>query len=349
MESKKFYNHAIAMLRVVAIFAVIAIHTTTRILEATGYNIEKFPFTLFFNQSLRFAVPLFFLISGFVLELNYREKMHYPTYIKKRASRIILPYLCWSIFYYVFVYHYPLDAKTFLSALLNGDASYQLYFIPTLILFYILFPFFHHLYPLFVKKPFFICLLILELLLLTQDYYFAPIHLAIPIRIALLNFEIFFLGMVASHHEEKILAFVKKWLVLFLLLLLFSPFILYQESRHNFLATRNIDAIYSQWHPSVFLYTLLVCSILFFVFTKVVRVNRALQTVSKLSFFVFFVHVAILYLFWYGVGEGMLKKIGAKQPQETLYELLFFAFVTITSFALGFLFHKIPKLRMLTG
>jgi len=142
-EKQKLYNPIIDILRTISIFAVILVHTTTRTLEASSFALLKIPWTLFLNQIARFAVPLFFMIPGFVLELNYHLHENYLTYLKKRFSRIFIPYLFWSLIYYLFVYYKGRDPN-FISALLRGDASYQLYFIPALLIFYLLFPLIHN-------------------------------------------------------------------------------------------------------------------------------------------------------------------------------------------------------------
>ena len=104
MIKTKTYHEAVDGLRVVAILAVLAIHTTTRTLEASDAQILQFPFTFFVNQAARFAVPLFFLISGFVLEVSFAFHKNYFSYLKKRLSKIFVPYLFWSAIYYSFIY-----------------------------------------------------------------------------------------------------------------------------------------------------------------------------------------------------------------------------------------------------
>jgi surface polysaccharide O-acyltransferase-like enzyme len=134
---------SIDSLRGLAILAVLLIHTTTRSLEASNFNIVGFSWTLFLNQITRFAVPLFIIISGFVLELSYHEESYW-LFIKKRFSKIFVPYTLWSIFYYLLIYNQNHDS--FIRVILTGNASYQLYFIPTLCIFYITFPILHKIY-----------------------------------------------------------------------------------------------------------------------------------------------------------------------------------------------------------
>ena len=98
----RVHDSSIDFLRLISILAVVMIHTTTRTIEASANNLAGFPLTFILNQLSRFAVPLFFLISGFVLELNYSYHSSYFVYLRKRLSRVLFPYLFWSAIYYWF-------------------------------------------------------------------------------------------------------------------------------------------------------------------------------------------------------------------------------------------------------
>src|SRR5690242_5000258 len=97
------HDNTIDVLRLVSILAVLLIHTTTRTLEISHYDLVNNLFTLFLNQASRFAVPLFFLISGFVLEVS-NKPIKYITFLKKRLGKIFIPYIFWSLIYYFLIY-----------------------------------------------------------------------------------------------------------------------------------------------------------------------------------------------------------------------------------------------------
>lgn len=135
----------IDILRAIAITAVIIIH---------AISINIIPFLAFqpqlniligIDQLMRFCVPFFFAISGYLLAGKYlHSKLEFASFFKKRAFRLIPPYLLWSAiiyFYLVYVAHepYPENYNIF-QIIFFGRADYDLYFIPALFYMYLLFP-----------------------------------------------------------------------------------------------------------------------------------------------------------------------------------------------------------------
>ena len=341
------YDQAIDILRIIAILAVIMIHSSTRTIETTGNDLLRIPWTLFLNQISRFAVPLFFMISGFVLELSYSFNTNYFEYLKKRFSRILIPYVFWSFIYFFFVYKN--HSLGFLSSLFGGNASYQLYFIPSLLIFYIIFPFFHKLNKIFANKWVLITLGLLQIFLLSLDYYFHSIHLVFPLAVSLLNFYVFILGMVASHNQGKVKEFVEKRRVLITAITLAFVFYVFFEGKILFYKTSNYLSFYSQWRPSVFLYTLFLGGGLYYVFNKL-KINQSIvKTLAGLSFFVFFVHVWVLEFLWKNVGLNLFQLTEGNIARQLWYDPAFFFLTGLFSFTIAFLIHKIPFVSKITG
>ncbi len=344
-EKQNLYNPVIDILRTISIFAVILVHTTTRTLEVTKYNLLKTPWTLFLNQAARFAVPLFFMISGFVLELNYHLHESYLTYLKKRFSRIFVPYVFWSIIYYFFVYYKNRDPN-FLRSLIFGDASYQLYFIPSLLIFYLLFPFLHKYFKLVGNKWMMIALGLFQLFFLYFDYNIKALPFYYPLNIALLNYFVFILGMSLARNQKIFLNFIKQWkMVLFVGTVLFACLVFF-EGLTGYLATKNYGLFYSSWRPSILVYTLFFAGFMYWVFDRKLKFISIIKIFAKLSFFVFFIHVIILEALWYLIG---VKIFQLRLAQQVWYDPLYFLAVTGISFSIAYLVHKIPYLSKLTG
>src|SRR3989344_3466059 len=293
-------NSAIDAMRLLAILAVVLVHTTTKTLNSTGYDLNVTWWPLLLNQISRFAVPMFFLISGFVLELNYDHHHHYLGFLKKRLSRILIPYIFWSLIYYFLVYRGNLMPLS--TTLLWGGAAYQLYFIPALMIFYLIFPLFHRLYKVLSNPLVLLMLGAVEMRILYQDYFVRDLSYPFPVSIAFMAFFAFILGMVASHYQKQLLTGIKKWLWVIAPVTLGLALGIFWQGKERYFMTLNIHAFYSQWRPSVLLYTLGLSAVLYYWFAVSKRFSGAIGLLSGLAFFVFFFHLIPLELLWGQVG-----------------------------------------------
>lgn len=328
------YNYAVDALRIIAILAVIAIHTTTKNLDLVSHDLKDNLLIFIFNQLVRFAVPLFFMISGFVLELTSSVKINYFTYLKKRLNRIFLPYLFWSAVYYFFIYTY--HSTSYFFNLLDGSAAYQLYFIPSLLIFYLIFPILHQYYSLISQKLVIILLGIIQIAILSYDYYVKSITIFSPVTITLCYFFSFYIGIIASHYQSQIINFVAKTKYSVIALLLISGTFVFLQAYGLYYLNHNYLYFYSQRRTSILIYTLTLGGLFYYIFDKYQIFSNLIKLFSRLSFFVFFFHVIILELF--------LKYVNPNPPV-----LVFFLGVSILSFLVAFLVHKIPYLSKLTG
>ncbi len=93
----------IQILRGLAILGVITIHVTKQkngLLDPLSY---VYIITTFLNLfSLTFSVPLFILISGVVLGLKYKGDFSLSNFYRKRAVKIISPYIIFSLIYILY-------------------------------------------------------------------------------------------------------------------------------------------------------------------------------------------------------------------------------------------------------
>ena len=340
---------SIDLIRIISILAVLVIHTTTRTLEASKYNLVGFPVSIFLNQIARFAVPVFFIISGFVLEYSWDNNLNYFQFIKKRLSKIFIPFVFWSGLYYLFVY--TQNHENFIQVLLKGDSSYQLYFIPTLCIFYMAFPLLHKIYR-YLAMPLVLAFLIVsQLYLLYHDYFVNTFKYSDPIHVALLSYSFFIIGIVAGRNKDKIMNFIQRWKYIIFPATIFSGLYVFWEGRSRYLVTNNYFNFYSQWRPSVLVYSILIALTLFYIFEKVVisQPEAGPPWAGKLSFFVFFVHVAVLESFWSLIGKNLFNQMSQNFFSRGFFDIIFFGVVTGVSFLIAFIIHKIPKLNKITG
>jgi surface polysaccharide O-acyltransferase-like enzyme len=336
---------SIDSLRGLAILAVILIHTTTRTLEASHFNLVGFSWTLFLNQVVRFAVPLFIIISGFVLETSAREE-NYWSFIKRRFSKIFIPYIFWSLFYYLAVYNNNNDSLV--KVFLTGNASYQLYFIPALLVFYLLFPLVHKRIQKFSSKTIFIVISAVGLILLCKNYYIKAIDLGDEVNAIILAYPYFIIGILAARNKEFIDKFVNKFKLFLSIPTVLLAFYVFWEGRSRYLLTGNYLSYYSQWRPSVFFYSLLIGLTFYYIFEHTKFRDSFVSRFSKHSFFAFFVHVSVLETIWKFIGIKLFYVTGTIGG-KIIFDPLFFGTVAFISFLISKLVHKIPKSVKLLG
>ncbi|UUZ80583.1 acyltransferase [Paenibacillus sp. P26] len=136
--------------RAVAIVAVVMIHATAdATVDPLLVSERSRMFYIAFNKLSNFAVPVFIFISGLVLFYRYLDDWNGRQVVQfyvKRVRQALIPYLIWSLFYYLYnqwlfersTLH--MDWREFADKSLWADTSYHLYFMIIIVQFYLLFP-----------------------------------------------------------------------------------------------------------------------------------------------------------------------------------------------------------------
>ena len=134
------------ILRIVSIFFVIVIHVTSvglRLCETatTAWNVNWL-----FNGVSRWAVPVFFMVSG-ALFLEPSRELTLKKLYKKNIFRVVVCIIVWGFLYSLldqYIYG-TLSAKSVLVAvygIITGNTGYHLWFLYTLLMLYIAVPLF---------------------------------------------------------------------------------------------------------------------------------------------------------------------------------------------------------------
>ncbi len=93
---KKFIYWA-DLIRVVAIYLVVMVHVSGQLLNAWGQvSLAQWLLADVYGALARVSVPLFFMISGYLL-LPRSEDLR--TFYSKRMTRLLIPFLVWSLIY----------------------------------------------------------------------------------------------------------------------------------------------------------------------------------------------------------------------------------------------------------
>ena len=96
-EQKHHQLDWINNLRIIAMFLVVVLHTTSPMLMAYGKEPDSYWLIAdFFNALSRFGVPVFVMITGALL-LNRDYEL--SDFLRKRLGRIFPPFIFWSVVY----------------------------------------------------------------------------------------------------------------------------------------------------------------------------------------------------------------------------------------------------------
>ncbi len=287
------------ILRVVATFTVIAIHITA------AYVLVS-PLGYIGNQLARFAVPLFIILSGFLLyyaDLN-GHRLSAGDFYRRRFDRILWPYLLWTCVYVVMngliSGDIPLALTQLPGHLLWGTASYHLYFLVIVIQLYLLYPW---LRLAMQKRPLWLFAISFILSMAAQYILFLAMTSQISLnpaynKLFLVFFPVwifyFILGMLAAEQKQLWQSSLKGRTLLLSIIWIISLAILFLDSYYN-------STYGSSIRPSVMLYTVSSYFLFYVLACQYKReVPAWINWMAQQSFLIYLMHPAVLTILIYG-------------------------------------------------
>ena len=87
------------ILNIIAMIAVVSMHCNG--IVHNNPNTRAWNTSLIVDCVCYWAVPVFCMLSGATL-LNYRKKYDTKTFFKKRAQKVLIPFICWAIIMFIF-------------------------------------------------------------------------------------------------------------------------------------------------------------------------------------------------------------------------------------------------------
>lgn len=131
-------------LRAVAILMVVALHSITPyISDAAIYGKKSWYVYLFINAVTRGGVPMFLMLSGYLM-LNDDASRDFSVFYRKRLSRILIPLCIWNVIYYVFYCVFngaPFKLTELAAQSLDCGTAYHFWYVYTLFGIYLVTPF----------------------------------------------------------------------------------------------------------------------------------------------------------------------------------------------------------------
>lgn len=137
-QAKKEQLSYLNYLRFGSILLVILLHCLTPFVENPHYYpLPSYKLILALNEIGRAGVPLFFMMSGFLL-LRDPRTAEMASFYRRRLSRILLPLVIWNAVYCI---HYHKGISAFFAETINQGSAYHHWFLYTLLGIYLIAPF----------------------------------------------------------------------------------------------------------------------------------------------------------------------------------------------------------------
>lgn len=290
IESQNHYG--ISLLRVLATLSVIVIHVSGPLVVKFG-KISDFDWNIanFYDSISRYAVPIFFMISGSLL---LGREFEIKDFLKNRLGKIIPPFLFWSLFYSL-SNRYFFDNETFNASKVVKDifygSEYHLWFVYALIGVYLIFPIFQKWINSSKKNDiqYFLIIWIITLFLTIPD---------VAIYFPKINFSYFsgFLGYFILGFYLKKYVNGPKW-ISYLLILIGVAITIFG----TYYFSNKSNKFYDYFYEYLSLNALMVSIGIFLLFNKIENINDKMKPIaSKLnecSFGIYLIHPLVLNIF----------------------------------------------------
>lgn len=343
MKKGHKYYLDLDVLRILASIAVVLVHVASQ-KWYTVTDLKTFTVFNFFDCIGRFAVPIFFMISG-VLFLDKNRQFDFKTFFRKHLLKMVITYVVWCILYYLFDYLFlgkinKITIKGLITSVIEN--KFVLWFLKVMIYIYLFLPFIrtivehsnekqikYFLAIFFVIGVLFYQTTTLPLPLIIKNMF---VKMRIHDRIWYLGY--FVLGWYIYNKEISITK--RKWL--YILGLLSVNFCFLFTNVYFMKTGIKNSCLYEYFSINTFIYSLSV-----FVFVKywIKRQNLVginLQNFSKYTLGIYLIHVFVLeYICKMGLDTLSFNPV--------LATVLITVIVYTISYLITFVIRKIPLLK----
>lgn len=345
--------HSMDKIRVVSVLAVLSIHIST-------INMTYNDYSYVWNQVSRFAVPLFILMSGFLLHYAELGRADFSTgrFYHKRLGKILFPYVLWTIIYTLYSARhlllveastapFPVIFEQVIRHLINGQGFVHLYFLCALFQLYLLYPLLH---KWVMERPqrlmvisFILTASLHTLVYLHQTQYLVLPSLKITTYVSIFPSWILFfvLGMVLARNWASVERVLKGNFIYVALLWILVGVILVIDGMETGTFSSSIK-------PTVILY----CIASFFFFYSLfldwgIRgklVETCFTWFAERSFMVYLVHPMLMNVSWIVLDRASLQH----HFTTTVGVILYFIYITLGSLLIAHI-HMLLKQSRLTA
>jgi surface polysaccharide O-acyltransferase-like enzyme len=295
------------LVRFIATFIVVQLHVATPWLWREADVNSGFWITcLFFDTFGRVGVPIFLMISGALL---LAKEETYPSFFKKRFTRVLLPLIFWTVVYEIKVvadHHFlkgGVEWSTIYSVLRNpisGPVYDHLWFLYMVIGMYLVTPFLRRILPVLRKQDLYylLGLWIFSNVLLPLIYNYSSFKLGLNIPIVTSYLGFYVLGYYLMQYQFNLKQIKIAWIA-FIISYLFNVLIVWLDSN----AHGKVEIFYLSHHrPGIFIQAIAAFILLehyamlaFHNFSE--KKYKILAYLGSLTFGIYLLHPLVIELF----------------------------------------------------
>jgi len=332
------YIEEIPIIRSIATLFIVCVHLSVSYTGSeNNYNMTVIAGYL--SQIGRLGTPVFAVISAFLLTHSVLKRgFNLNYFVRSRFTKIFVPYIIWTTvyLYYLGVVEVNLDSnKNFIGYYLYGTGNYHLYFILTVLQFYILFPVLQK-----IKKgvPLLLTYAISTILTIFWQLNYEQFSIDIPVigtfimsRAFIFNWiSYFILGIIFAKYYEEINKAIRKYKTLLLpsIVVMFISFLIFID----------LDHFVTSSHPMFLLYTPFFLAFLiyfYYLIRKSKSIMQILTLIGNYSMGIYLVHPLVKWIV-------MKIPIFDNRDSLLLYGILFIIIVSIFVLIINLLI-KIPN------
>ncbi|MFZ2497869.1 acyltransferase [Methanosarcina sp.] len=335
----------IELIRIIAIFAVVAIHVDTFVFSWNKISWIEWWVSNVYNALIRFAVPILFILSGYLL-LDKQEDDR--IFFSKRFNKVVIPLVAWSMIYMIFVSKYnilSIFTVDFVQKFLADKIFYHLYFLYYIIGLYLITPLLRRILAhanMYDIRYY-----------LGLWFFFTPVNqligffgynIGIPVEAATGNLGLYIIGYAIKKTQttEKIIYLSGVIVATSLIVMIFGTYIMSMDSGkfNTFLTSTNI----TQTTYAICLFILLREALNNTALTMLfLKIENIISTVAKASMGIYLVHPILLHYIRHGLFGVFLLSPSFMSPiiSVPLVTVLLF----VVSLIIVIIMQKIPLIR----
>lgn len=282
----------ISNLRNIATFAVILLHVTAPfVLQFNKISFASWQLANLLDSLLRFGVPVFVMISGAVL-LDRAEPL--SVFLSKRLKRVFLPFLAWSIVYFIFLYTTGFQENSvwqFFQLLINKlikGTYYHLWYVYMILGVYLFIPIIRKWVQNSTKQEihYFLLLWALTLFINTDAAKYIP-------SIEVLYFSKYLGYLVLGYYLDKYITIIPARNTLYLIFFILGVVLTLISTSYLSVSQNKLNITYYNYlSPNV---CLMAIGIFLLAKNNLQRTSKGLSNLDLHSYGIYLVHVLVLH------------------------------------------------------